>query len=64
MFEKFKGYFKYAAKAVAAAVSPLVIQLVNDLMIEMPGIVQAGVTALVTATLVYWVKNDYGAQVG
>ena len=63
MFEKLKGYFKYAAKAVVAAVSPLVIQLVNDLMIEMPGLVQAAVTALVTATLVYWVKNDYAARV-
>jgi hypothetical protein len=57
MIEKLKGFTQYIAKAIMAAVGPLLVEVIDNLVIEFGTIVQAAGSALVAAVLVYFVPN-------
>lgn len=54
---KIKGFVAYAAKAVVAAVGPMLVSLFDSLAVELGSIVQTAASALVAAVLVYFTKN-------
>jgi hypothetical protein len=57
MFEKAKGFVAYAAKAVVAAVGPVLVALFDSIAVELGSIVQTAASALVAAVLVYFTRN-------
>ena len=57
MLETLKGYVLYAAKAAVAAITPIVIALIDTLALELSNAVQVTLTAAATAVAVYFVKN-------
>ena len=57
MVGRVKGYFKYAFKAILAAATPFVIELVDNLAIEMTNLVQLGVTTVVGGIAVFVARN-------
>ena len=55
------AHLRYAAKAVVAAVIPILVALVDAVVVELNTAMQGLTTAVAGAVIVYLVKNDYSA---